>query len=51
MNGIEVAVKFPKTTFVLRSKDLKKYEKEVSIQAKVREFLNTFELNVYHHEV
>jgi hypothetical protein len=36
MNGIEVAVKSPKTRFTLRPKDLKKFEKEVSLQAKVR---------------
>jgi serine/threonine protein kinase len=36
MNGIEVAVKFPKIKLTLRGKDLKKFEKEVAIQAKVR---------------
>jgi hypothetical protein len=38
MNGIEVAVKFPKTRFTLRPKDQLKFEKEVALQAKVREF-------------
>jgi hypothetical protein len=35
MNGIEVAVKFPKTKLTLRGNDLKKFEKEVAFQAKV----------------
>jgi hypothetical protein len=36
MNGIEVAVKFPKIKLKLRDKDLKKFAKEVALQAKVR---------------
>jgi hypothetical protein len=36
MNGIEVAVKFPKIKLTLRGKDLKNFEKEVALQAKVR---------------
>jgi hypothetical protein len=36
MNGIEVAVKFPKMKVSLNPRDLKNFEKEASIQAKVR---------------
>ena len=36
MNGTEVAVKFPKAKFTLRPKDVKKFETEVALQAKVR---------------
>ena len=32
MNGIEVAVKFPKIKLKLRDKDLKKFAKEVALQ-------------------
>ncbi len=36
MNGIEVAVKFPKIKLKLHDRDLKKFTKEVALQAKVR---------------
>ncbi len=36
MNGIEVAVKFPKMKLKLHDRDLKKFTKEVALQAKVR---------------
>ncbi len=36
MNGIEVAVKFPKIKFTLNPRYLQKFEKEVRLQAKVR---------------
>jgi hypothetical protein len=36
MNGTEVAVKFPKVKITLRPKDLKKFENEAALQAKVR---------------
>ncbi len=36
MNGIEVAVKAPKMKVSLNPRDLKNFEKEAAIQAKVR---------------
>jgi hypothetical protein len=36
MNGTEVAIKFPKVKITLRPIDLKKFENEVALQAKVR---------------
>ncbi len=44
MNGSEVAVKSPKTKVALNPRDLKKFEKEISLQAKVSDtihFLST----------
>jgi hypothetical protein len=35
MNGSEVAVKSPKVKVALNPRDLRKFEKEVSLQAKV----------------
>jgi serine/threonine protein kinase len=47
MNGIEVAVKFPKIKLTLRGKDLKKFGKEVALQAKVRYALSFQSANCY----
>ena len=44
MNGSEVAVKSPKTKVAFNPRDLKKFEKEISLQAKVSDtihFLST----------
>ena len=35
MNGIEVAVKFPKTKLALNPRGLKMFEQEIALQAKV----------------
>jgi serine/threonine protein kinase len=36
MNGIEVAVKFPKMKIALNPRELKRFEREIALQAKVR---------------
>jgi hypothetical protein len=39
MNGIEVAVKCPKMKIALNPRELKKFEKEITLQAKVSHYL------------